>query len=470
VKGLVDVRVFWFTAPAAVLCLLFAGCRATAAAPPLSPPLFSDDERARLVAYWNAPGRYTISAPPEARESGPWQVRLTPDGSAWLLAYQRAVSGPAKLPPTLDAGGGPPLGATVVGTNVSTAGWETWVQSKITHDRVRAQNAADAANAQAQGRSAPAVVSPPPPLGPIPASLLLICGNPPPFAGAVTPLRHVVSFEDEPGALYVFADNVKMRDRYAYYRFAQGTVAYGPALRDLPPAELDALFAQAGMTASEQKIARAVSKLEGGFETVNTYDTGFISVGFVQFIAAEDGKGSLFMVLAREKTDRPAAFADDFRRFGIDVDPAAGTLAVVDPGTGAEVIGPAAVRVLIADKRLTAVFQRAGRKSAAFRVAQVQVAKSGYWPADDPVTVIVDGRTLTGKVSDVVRSEAGLATLFDRKINRGNIAPFADVVARVMVKKGYKSLPDAARSERDIVKEMKYRADFLADRTLSQPK
>jgi len=446
---------------------VLAGCRATASAAP-PPPLFSDEERARLVAYWNAPGRYNVTAaPPEAKEAGPWQVRLTPDGSTWLLAYQRAVSGPAKLPPTVD-GGGPLPGATA--GSVSTAGWETWVQSKIAHDRARAQNAADAANAQSRNRPAPLAAPPPPPLGPIPAGLLLVCGNPPPFAAAVTPLRHVVTFEDEPNALYTFPDNVKMRDRYAYYRFAQGTVAYGPALRDLPPAELDALFAQAGMTPSEQKIARAVSKLEGGFETVNTYDTGFVSVGFLQFITAVDGKGSLFTVLAREKIDRPAAFGDDFRRFGLDVDPATQTLAVVDPGTGAELTGAAAVQTLIADKRLAAVFQRAGRKSVAFRVAQIQIAKSGYWPSEDAVTVVVNGRTLTGKVSDVIRSEAGLATLFDRKINRGNIAPFADVVARVMAKRGYNTLADAARSERDIVREMKYREDFLADRTLSQPR
>lgn len=452
---------------AAVLCCCaLIGCRTTTAA---AQPLFSDSERARLVTYWNAPGRYTISAPPEAKAAGAWQVRLTPDGSAWLLAYQKAVSGPAKLPPTAD-GSGPVPGATAVGTSVSTAGWETWVQSKIAHDRARAQNAAEVANAQAQGRPALAAPAPPPPLGPIPATLLSVCGNPPPFAAAVAPLRHVVSFEDEPGALYVFPDNVKMRDRYAYYRFAQGTVAYGPALRDLPPADLDILFAQAGMSASEQKIARAVSKLEGGFETVNTYDTGYVSIGFLQFITASDGKGSLFEVLAREKTDRPAAFAGDFRAFGIDVDPATQTFAVVDPGTGAELSGVAAVQVLIADKRLAAVFQRAGRKSVAFRVAQIQVAKSHYWPSEDPLSVVVNGRTLAGKVSDVVRSEAGLATLFDRKINRGNIAPLADVVARVMARRGYKSLPDAARSERDIIKEMKYREDFLADRTLSQPR
>jgi hypothetical protein len=146
------------------------------------------------------------------------------------------------------------------------------------------------------------------------------------------------------------------------------------------------------------------------------------------------------------------------------------TLVVVDPSTGAELFGAPAVLKVIDDKRLAAVFQRAGRHSVAFRVAQIQMAKSRYWPADDPVRVMVNGREITGKVSDVIRSESGMATLFDRKVNRGNIAPFGDVVARVMAARRLSGLADASRYERDIVREMKYRADFLADKSLSQPK
>jgi hypothetical protein len=470
-----------------VLGVVVAGCRAapspSASGPPTPPlppatPVFSPDERARIVAYWSAPGRYVATAPLDALASngGPWQVRLTPDGSAWFLAYQRAVSGSSKPPPTQDVRAATDGGASAL-LGVSTAGWETWVQSKLAHDRALAQQAADRANAALLGRPVPDPVaaSPPPPLlGPIPPTLLAVCGNPPPFARAVAPLHHVVTFASDPNEAYTFLDNVKMRERYAYYRFANGTVALGTLLRNLPASELDALFAQAGMTAPEQRIARAVSRLEGGFETVNTYDTGYVSIGFIQFITGADGRGSLAHVLMRQKTDRPDAFAQDFRAFGMDVVPDAAdgapTLVVVDPSTGAELFGAPAVFKVIDDKRLAAVFQRAGRHSVAFRVAQIQMAKSRYWPADDPVRVVVNGREITGKVSDVIRSEAGMATLFDRKVNRGNIAPFGDVVARVMAARRLSGLADASRYERDIVREMKYRADFLADKSLGQPK
>ena len=92
---------------------------------------------------------------------------------------------------------------------------------------------------------------------------------------------------------------------------------------------------------------------------------------------------------------------------------------MVDPATGAELSGPDAVHKIVDDKRLIAIFQRAGRHSHAFKVAQVKIAKSHYWPAEDQFTVVLDGRTITGRVSDVIHTEAGMATLFDRKVNRG---------------------------------------------------
>ena len=98
------------------------------------------------------------------------------------------------------------------------------------------------------------------------------------------------------------------------------------------------------------------------------------------------------------------------------------------------------------------------------------MAKSHHWPADDPVTVTVDGQTLTGKVSDAIKSEAAMATLFDRKVNRGNISPFDEVLARIMADHHLAALADAAAYEREIVEALRYRTDFLKDSTLSQPK
>lgn len=479
---------------------------------PSPPPAFSDTERAAVQAYWSAPGRYSVTAPPTAAQTGPWVVRLTPEASRWFLSYQIAV-GQAKAPPTQDAAAATP----------ATEAWEQWVQAKLAYDRALARARADAANSaigiapppplapptagavgsgsatQAPAASSipPAGAPPPgldttasqngapgqpaqtaapvpqglapratPPPGPIPADLLAAVGDPPPFADAVAPLQYTITFDD--GNAYTFQDHVPVRPRFAYYRFQQGVMSIGKMLRDMTDTEMAPLFAAAGMTPSEARIMSAVSRQEGGFDAINTYDTGFVSVGFLQFVTMGTGRNSLTDVLAREKAERAADYQQDFRRFGIDID-GTGTLDVVDPGTGAELTGPAAVSRVIDDKRLTAVFQRAGRSSTAFRVAQIEVAKARYWPTGDPFTVTINGTPVSGKVSDLIRSEAGIATLFDRKVNRGSIGPFSDTVAKVIAEHNLQSLQEVGPYEREIVTMLKYRADYLKYPSLSQP-
>lgn len=430
-------------------------------------PLFTEAERTSLVSYWNAPGRYTVEvAAPTAGKPGPWAVRLTPEGSTWFLTYQRSVTGGKKIPPSQTAKGG-------------VAEWETWIDQKVTWDKFQAQKLADSANGANLGAVAstgssplPPQPTPPPYPGPAPASLIAAVGNPPAaFQTAVAPMQYTVRFDDndEP---YLYRDNVRFdKDRFAYYRFARGVVSYGKRVKDIPEAELAVLFQEAEFTPTERKCFAQVSALEGGFETTQTYDTGYVSVGFIQFVTMADGSGDqdICKALALEKKENPAAFQQDFRQFGLDIQPDR-TLTVIDPATGAELSGKDAVSKIIEDKRLTAIWQRAGRRSAAFRVAQIKQAKASYWPASDPITVtLADGSKLTGQVGEVIKSEAGLATLLDRKINTGNIRPFADVVAKVINENKLKTLAEAASYEKPIVTELTYRRSFLEEPTLGQP-
>ena len=428
--------------------------------------MFADNERSRLVAYWNSPERYKVSLPPDVRQKGPWQVRLTPEGSLWLWKYQNAL-GVGKVAPTTDF--------TKVAPQASE--WKQWLDKKIEYDYWKAQAAAESANLTLLSSATPSpeggVVAPtalkPTPADPgtIPSTLLTLVGNPPSFANIVTPLLHTITFED--GETLEYKDNIKVGNpRYAYYRFPQGVVSYGVSLKKMLDSELNPIFAGAGFAENELKVAKAVSILEGGFDSINTYDTGFVSVGFIQCITAVDGRGSLVQVLQKEKADRPEDFNRDFRQYGLDVTPD-GTLTVIDPGTGAEITGSDAVMKVVEDKRLTAVFQHAGRRSLAFRIAQVQIARSVYWPANDTVNVTLNGKAFKCKVCDVVKSEAGMATLFDRKVNRGNIRPLDDLITKIMVKYKLDSLSKAAMYEKELIQGLKYRTDFLVDATLSQP-
>ena len=164
----------------------------------------------------------------------------------------------------------------------------------------------------------------------------------------------------------------------------------------------------------------------------------------------------------------PDAFQKDFKRFGIDVDDYA-TILAVDPSTGSNLRGPDAAMKIIDDKRLIAVFQRAGQVSRAFRLAQLRVAKTEFYPADDEVSLIVNDTPMFGKVSDFIKTEAGMATLMDRKVNTGRTDPLIDVATRVASERGAKALADLVPYEQDIVQALRYRKDYLADPTLTQP-
>jgi len=46
-----------------------------------------------------------------------------------------------------------------------------------------------------------------------------------------------------------------------------------------------------------KKVFTILSTLEGKFDAINTYDAGYISAGFIQFISGKAGSGSLQKVL-----------------------------------------------------------------------------------------------------------------------------------------------------------------------------
>lgn len=418
-------------------------------------PLFTPEEITTISSYWNTPGRYEIGPGDTAQTGGAWVVRLTPEASTWHWQYQRAVSKTEKLPPTQ---------REIIAPDQRTKAWEKWVAAKVAYDRANAAREAQRLNTN---KTSPTTAIPPHP-GKTPPGLSEEIGTPPAFAAVVRPRKYTVRFDD--GFQVSYHDNVKVGNpRYAYVRFAEGVNSGGTAIRNWDKSSLDALFARAGMTPFEQNVAKAVSQLEGGFDSINTYDTGYVSVGFIQFASLSSGSGSLGELLRHYKSSNPTGFYTDFHRFGIDVT-GDGVLAVIDTDSGKEVYGPQANARIITDKRLTAVFQRAGKTSDSFRVAQIQAAKKRFYPAGYTVQFKLNGKEVTGKVSDFIKSEAGMATLFDRSVNTGNIRLLNSVLPRLMAEKGLTTLEQLQSYESEIIKRMKWRHDFLENPALSRPK
>jgi hypothetical protein len=419
-------------------------------------PLYSQDERDAVIQYWSKPERYATTLPADALEKGLWQVRQTVSGSKWLWDYQKGK----KLPPT---------GLPVAVTDEQKQ-WEAWIQAKLARDRWDALQVAQSANERVIGKRVPPgdVNTPsaePPRPGPIPPSLLAHCGNAPPLAEAVVPMSHAVVFDD---VTISYRDNTRLSSpRYAYYRFEKGVMSGGVPVKSFSPERLNSLCQAAGINETEARVMKAVSMLEGGFDSVNTYDTGFVSVGFIQFAGLSGGSNSLGQLLKLYKENSPIDFQQDFRRFGVDVTPD-GVLQVLDLSTAAELNGADAVKEIIEDKRLIAVFQRAGLRSDKFNAMQLRAARDIYFPVDT-VTLQFGGSVLTGKVSDFIKSEAGLAILMDRKVNTGKLDPLPAILNQLAEEVKPQSLADFAKYERDIVAALQYRKDYLADASLSQP-
>jgi hypothetical protein len=421
------------------------------------PPLFSAEERDSVLRYWSDPIRYTSTVPADALEKGLWQVRLTVAGSKWLWDYQRGK----KIPPT----------STPIPQTEEQKQWEDWIKAKLARDRWEALKIAQDANQRVLGKRLPEAdqntpATEPPRPGPEPESLLAHCGNAPQLAEAVVPMAHSVVFDD---VTISYRDNTRLSSpRYAYYRFEKGVMSGGVPVKSFAPEKIAALNAMAGISESEARIMRAVSILEGGFDSVNTYDTGFVSIGFIQFASLSGGSNSLGALLKMYKESDPVAYQQDFKRFGIDVT-SDGILQVLDLSTGAEANGADANREIIEDKRLISVFQRAGLKSDKFNAMQLKAARDLYLPSNDSLTLQVGDVTLTGKVTDVIKSEAGMAVLMDRKVNTGKLDPLVSVLSELANEVKPQSLSDLAAYERDIVTKLKYRKDYLADTSLSQP-
>lgn len=446
------------------------------AAPAFAQGGWSPEEKSAVLAYWQ--DRATHVAEPVGEAGAEWVVRATPAGSVWIREVYKLFQ-TAKVVPTQD-----PLGNTP-----EQREWTAWIDRQVARDWADAELRARELNrgmvseppgkpertalpvtkldrkpgTDKVGRLQPLPV--PPIDDPCPATLVALLGAPPRFSAPVRPLRHTVTFDD--GTVLTYVDNVKVRAKYAYYRFAPGVASGGRKVSTLPPSELDKVFRKAGITGKEQKVMKAVSLLEGGFDSVNTYDTGYVSVGFIQFACLSEGTGSLGGMMAHYKASNPIAFDRDFRRYGIDVD--GNRLVAMDLESGEIRVGAPAALEIIKDKRLTAVFQRAGLKSVDFCVAQLQAAKKQFYPGDEVVVVNLGGVDHNIRLTDVFRTEAGLATLMDRKVNTGKLGGIKECIENCAAQYGITTPTGLRELEYVLIQAMTYRVDYTTT-ALAKPR
>lgn len=204
--------------------------------------------------------------------------------------------------------------------------------------------------------------------------------------------------------------------------------------------EPDATFEAAGKTAGLSPVAiqalRYVSRHEGGFDAINTWDRARFSWGFIQF-AGGQGRG-FRPALALFKQRSPALFQSLLADYGVDVLPGPGgdpEPVYVDPKSEQVLRGDAAEQAFGDDPLVIALFIRAGRHPEV-KQRQVEAAIRDY--ASPALQAQADGVRL----STVLRSPQSQAALIDRKVHEGNVSrlEWALVHARIV-----RNIPDAAR-------------------------
>lgn len=423
-------------------------------------PPFSRQEVAAIQKFWAEPNRHIITFLPEAETKGPYQARQTPEGSTWLLKYFKTKGNGGKVIPGQDP----------AATSDRQKFWDAWIESKYTWDEWQATIRSWDLNQRATQRRLPDPIPPtgstPPQPQPVPADLNELVGEPPLFVQAETPRIYKTTFPD---FTHTASDNTKVRRKYAYYRFKEGIMDGGTPVRP-QLTKLTPLFAKAGVDDSKLRIFSAVSSLEGGFDSINTYDTGYVSVGFIQFASLSGGSGSLGQVMLSMKKESTKDFQEHFRRFGLDVTNK-GELVALNLESGQITVGPDANAEIINNRRYGSTFVRAGKLSEAFKLAQIRVAMEQYYPAEDTVTVKINGTPQTGKIKEFITTEAGLATFMDRKVNTGKYGDLISILESMAFEYEINSIRDFAKLEYQITRAMIWRKDYTApDYALSKPR
>lgn len=411
----------------------------------LQQPMFTEGEREQIRRFWAQPDRIRIVPEQNPR----YVVNITPEGSKWIWDCNRAI-------PFSDAS--------------ASARWSDWRDRFLAYEQAIVMRAALERNRRAglvDGSGDVAVLPPAP--GPVPAELAKRIPNPPTCYEALPSILCEVRIDSD--ASYRFRIPTVMRRAYSYYRSRTGVQYAGTSLRSMSEEELAGLMKDAGIAPSPARVFAAVSLLEGGFDAFNSYDTGFVSFGLLQFASLSDGVGSLGPMLLQFKADSPAEFDKYLRRYGVDVTPD-GKLVLVHPESGFEAIGSEANQLVRDDMRFAAAMCRAGARCRAFKVAQLRFSYNLYYKGMLESSLAVrfaDGQPSTVRIGDFIRSEAGRATMLDRYVNTGRLSTIGPIVQSIIDRNKLSSASQLPAYERAILDAAKYRMDFQNDRRLSQP-
>ena len=253
-----------------------------------------------------------------------------------------------------------------------------------------------------------------------------------------------ITYKDHRGNLEKVSFSNFVRSNYSVYPY--GVSYSGTVIHDIPASYYESV----GLSRQLAEALEFVSKNEGKFDAINSYDKAAFSFGFIQFAGATGG-GTFPNMMALIKDRNPSLFEEAFGRFGIDVEytykndkyePA--SMVVFTPD-GKRYEGTDAEKYIRADKVLHGVFVRAGQN---IEVAKLQVlaAVQEYVKPALRATISLNANGLDVNrepIADFINSAGGITVLIDLAVNQGltgALRIFAPAIEQVMKQTGINSL------------------------------
>ena len=253
-----------------------------------------------------------------------------------------------------------------------------------------------------------------------------------------------ITYKDHRGLSQKVSFSNFVRSNYSVYPY--GISYSGTVIHDIPADYYESV----GLSRQLAEDLEFVSKNEGKFDAINSYDKAAFSFGFIQF-AGETGGGTFPNMMALIKDRNPSLYEEAFGRFGVDVEytykndkyePA--SMVVFTPD-GKRYVGTDAEKYIRSDKVLHGVFVRAGQNIEVAKLQVLSAVQEYVKPAlRAKISLNANGIDVNREpITDFINSAGGITVLIDLAVNQGltgALRIFAPAIEQVARQTGITSL------------------------------
>ena len=253
-----------------------------------------------------------------------------------------------------------------------------------------------------------------------------------------------ITYKDHRNALQKVSFSNFVRSGFSVYPY--GVSYSGTVIHDIPASYYESV----GLSRQLAEALEFVSKNEGKYDAINSFDKAAFSFGFIQFAGATGG-GTFPNMMALIKDRNPTLFEEAFGRFGIDVEytykndkyePA--TIIIFTPD-GKRYVGTEAEKYIRSDKVLHGVFIRAGQNIEVAKLQVLSAVQEYVKPAlRAKISLNINGLVVNREpVTDFINSAGGITVLIDLAVNQGltgALRIFAPAIEQVARQTGITSL------------------------------